>query len=557
MKQTIIFYTCLLSFLLQGQTAFNITIDEDYRNETSEGIIQALDGGFIMTGAYFVSEYKTIVTKFDAYGKVEWNQQFDVDSTLQVGRSIVQLPDSNLVIGIVSDLFPGTSYILKLDNKGNELARWKYGDEQDCFSLNDLIQTSDGFAFTGLYIDYDEEQNFIESDVFIGKVNIDGTLAWLKTYPYPDGNQGKAIEQTPDGGFIVAQSNINPDGYSAALLKVDSFGNKIWQETYTDEAESATGLSSVLVRGNKYVATGVKEKLGYILTVNANGTIYQEREYNLGYDRHNLYYTVLQENNELMIAGSVDNQDGPSVEYDGFLGKFNANNDLIWYQTYTHQPANDQEYIFAMNATNDGGCIMSGMVIDPFPEKNNFWIIKVDSLGNDSLDLSARIESSQSFVYQGESLHLKGVPFGGINCYESHHWTGNGSSFLETTDHKEVVFEGTTLGVYSLIYTVTDSLDNTASDTIEIEVIPFTMLENIDKKEMTIYPNPAKDYLFLDTSLSGEWNMTIYDVNGKILQQDFINSQSKFELRKLQSGIYFYELRAIDSGIVRGKLVIE
>jgi uncharacterized repeat protein (TIGR01451 family) len=73
---------------------------------------------------------------------------------------------------------------------------------------------------------------------------------------------------------------------------------------------------------------------------------------------------------------------------------------------------------------------------------------------------------------------------------------------------------------------------------------------------LNIYPNPARDKLYIDTTIP-DLNISIFTTTGqKVLDQPVILNHSGINIQHLQSGIYFYKIEG-KAGNKIGKLVIE
>lgn len=76
----------------------------------------------------------------------------------------------------------------------------------------------------------------------------------------------------------------------------------------------------------------------------------------------------------------------------------------------------------------------------------------------------------------------------------------------------------------------------------------------------TIYPNPAKNVLYIDKSQSNyPTKIEIYDVNGKlVLQQETEKiNQNKMDISQLTTGIYFVTIKNESNENSQYKLVVE
>ncbi len=84
--------------------------------------------------------------------------------------------------------------------------------------------------------------------------------------------------------------------------------------------------------------------------------------------------------------------------------------------------------------------------------------------------------------------------------------------------------------------------------------------ESFEKNLFTLYPNPAKNILFIDKSQSNyPTEIEIYDVNGKlVLQQDTGRiSQNKIDISPLTKGFYFVTIKNDNNENSQYKLVVE
>ena len=85
-------------------------------------------------------------------------------------------------------------------------------------------------------------------------------------------------------------------------------------------------------------------------------------------------------------------------------------------------------------------------------------------------------------------------------------------------------------------------------------------LNKIDKENLNIYPNPAKDYLqiaFPDNTSYNSITITIYDLQGRQMRSQILkDSNEQINVSNLLSGIYSVTVTANDK-IFSTKLIIE
>ncbi|MCH2043798.1 MAG: serine hydrolase [Saprospiraceae bacterium] len=90
------------------------------------------------------------------------------------------------------------------------------------------------------------------------------------------------------------------------------------------------------------------------------------------------------------------------------------------------------------------------------------------------------------------------------------------------------------------------ALNMTVNNSIVPNCLPITNVTepNIQKEEIIIYPNPARDFVRVETNLEEEEQYRIYTSAGKMVSSGFIDAQNKqINLSDLPRGLYFIELQ--------------
>lgn len=109
------------------------------------------------------------------------------------------------------------------------------------FGVEDAIKTStdDVVVTGGLY-------NGVNDNIFVLKLNYLGDTLWSKTLSSPFYGVGIAVEEAPDGDYIIVGTQDDVNGSNVITIKMDTDGNIVWQELAGDsDYQYATGLTII------------------------------------------------------------------------------------------------------------------------------------------------------------------------------------------------------------------------------------------------------------------------------------------------------------------------
>ncbi len=124
------------------------------------------------------------------------------------------------------------------------------------------------------------------SDYWILKLNGDGTVEWQKTYGGNNHDLAYSIQETSDGGFIVAGETVSfgaedTDGW---ILKLNGNGTIAWQKAYEGGGSDSFYSIQETTDGRFVVAGMYGSTLGgyWIMKLNGDGTIVWKKNYGGG-----------------------------------------------------------------------------------------------------------------------------------------------------------------------------------------------------------------------------------------------------------------------------------
>lgn len=150
-------------------------------------------------------------------------------------------------------------------------------------------------------------------------------------------------------------------------------------------------------------------------------------------------------------------------------------------------------------------------------------------------------ETGQTVTFINESL----------NQANSWLWQfGDGNSSTE----ENPTYEYTTAGDYEICLTATNAYgENNICETITITIIDG--LEDHFTSTPIVYPQPAKDYVYIKHGQPQSVSYKIIDLAGKTILAGKTND--KIELRDLDSGVYLLRLQLADLQVFYQKIILE
>lgn len=117
-------------------------------------------------------------------------------------------------------------------------------------------------------------------DLWLIKTDSAGNVIWSRTYGGEGDDYGTAVQQTADGGYIIAghTSSSGDSGADLWLFKTDSSGNVIWSRTFGGrEGDYGTAVQQTADGG--YIVTGRTSSSGaggvdmWLIRTDGNGNV--------------------------------------------------------------------------------------------------------------------------------------------------------------------------------------------------------------------------------------------------------------------------------------------
>jgi hypothetical protein len=473
---------------------------------------QTSDGGYIVagfTGSFGAGLVDIFLIKTYANGNIQWAKTYGGTDD-DVAYSAQQTSDGGYIVAGETRSF-GAGYrdifLIKTDASGNLQWAKTYGGTYWDVAYS-VQQTSDGgYIVAG----YTESFGAGYGDIFLIKTDANGNVQWAKTYGGTYGDKAYSVQQTSDGGYIVAgYTDSFGAGYADAfLIKTYANGNVIWAKTYGGTGYDKASYVQQTSDGG-YIVAGYTGSFGagyidvFLVKTDANGNIMWAKTY--GVTDIDGAFSVQQTSDGGYIVAGITHSFGVDSA-DIFLIKTDANGNVQWAKTYG---GTDDDWAYSVQQTSDGGYIVAGWT-GSWPYYDIF-LIKTDENGN----------IGSCSIVQNVSLTVT-TPSPTVTTFS--------------------------LSVSSVSLTVNSPSPTITSPTLTVsEPCPLSISEFCQVVSGLITPYKGG----IKVRGSGEFEVKVYNVSGGVVKSARGENEVKLELSR---GVYFVEV--ISGGkTIREKVVI-
>ena len=379
MKKQILYLIVLMNISLNSlaQTSFHRL----YQTIGADGVgfsgQQTNDGGYIFVGNNNSNQEDIYLVKTNANGDPVWTKTFP-NSFPDLAYAVKQTFDGGFIItGEAYSFGLGSSdfYLIKTDFLGNTQWIKAYGSNDGENGLA-LQQTSDmGYIIAGFTLGFGGYR------VFVVKTDSNGDTLWTKGYGGGNYSIAYSVQQTSDGGFIITGATDSSGSRDVYLIKTDNIGNIMWAKSYGGPADDY-GKAVKQTSDGGYIVTGYytdnisTDESVYLIKTDANGdTLWTKTFGGASFDEGNSVQQT--DDGGYIISGHTYSFGSPSGST--YLIKTDNNGSVEWSNKYYF----GVEINNSLEITSDKGFIIVGSVT------NYAYLIKTDSMGNSGCNQSA------------------------------------------------------------------------------------------------------------------------------------------------------------------------
>jgi uncharacterized delta-60 repeat protein len=335
-----------------------------------------------ITQSHQTGVFNSPVAEHDPINASSWAKAYG-GSNFDIGYAIQQTTDGGYIVaGSTNSSGAGQDdfWVFKLNSTGSIIWQKTYGGagEDDAYSIQ---QTSDGgYIVAGATNSFSSGGDY---DAWILKLDSTGAVQWQYTYGGSGQDYASWIQQVSNGDYIVAgtTNSFLAHGYDFWVFKLSSNGSMIWQKTYggqyDDEASCIQNTSDggyIVAGSSNSFDSGGKNHI-WVLKLNSTGGIVWQNTY--GGTQEDDAYSVQQTTGGYIVAGTTNSSGAGSANF--WVFKINSNGSVVWSNTYGGSGANEA---FAAQATPDGGCVVTGYSTSFSSGGNpNVWVLKLTSTG--------------------------------------------------------------------------------------------------------------------------------------------------------------------------------
>ncbi len=424
------------------------------------------------------------------------------------------------------------------------------------------------------------------TSLYLVKTDPMGIFQWSKNYGGTGNDWGRAIEMSPDSGFLITgyTNSYGDNSYNGYYVKTDKVGNLLW-EKHLDGSDWDFLYASDLLPDSGYVLCGESYTYtnggadAWVVRIDKNGdTLWTKHFGGAGDD---IFNGVEYLNNKIYLTGKYTEASGDGV---GYLLKIDMQGNQINDYKYSISTSED-EYFNGIDVMSNNTLMLTGAIKSVLdPNKTKYLMLHIDTslvflgnnVGSSYTDLKIFNKTIQwtngDYIAVGQYIGTGGG-WGGTEMFVDHQapgfiWQGSttygkygddyGYSGITRTDGGFAYVGSTTshgAGAEDVYVVILKNLPVIQAPYISLvaykDTLGLWIVTNHNSLEgssqLKVWPNPTSDQCFFEITGASKdemVNFQLFDMLGRELTELSTSFKGKLMFSKsdIPSGCYYYRI---------------
>jgi hypothetical protein len=440
-------------------------------------------------------------------------------------------------------------WVFKLNSIGDLLWQKSLGGTNDDRCYSACPTTDGGYILAGETSsnNLNVSGNHGDVDCWVVKLDPNGNIQWQKCLGGSYWDEASSVQQTTDGGYIVAGRAGSTDGditghhgsFDYWAVKLTPSGQIEWQKALGGSlldiayAVKQTHDGGYIMVGESNSTNGDCSGLNgstdvWVVKLTSEGSLEWQKMLGSTSMDWGVDVVVTADGGYTILGQTTWNDSDVSEHFGGFdiwVVKIDGAGNLLWEHTFG---GSNEEHCRSITSVTDGGFVVAGATqsTDGQVVGNDggadLWVFKIDSLGN--------------LIWQ--------QTLGGTQDEWAH-------SVIQTHDG------GLALAGYARSNNGDVSGNHGSTDYWIVKLFPeISSTQTPNAIPLNLYPNPASNWITLNLPIT-EPNMqvSITDELGKLVLSRTIRTDEKLDISTLEAGVYWVSAVSVSGQVYAGKIV--